>query len=142
VLRAKVGNGWFRGRLGWTGKRATYGERLGLIAQLEVLFGDGHRVVLATDESWRAHPSEILSYDLYDGEVIDARLRDHGWLRPGYADDDWSRVERLAFDTVRLTPYVGPPIRRQESLPPVQISTTPSGRTLVDFGQSVTDGRG
>ncbi len=138
VIGVGLGNGWFRGRLGWTGTSATYGERLGLIAQLEVLFADGHREVLATDESWRAHPSEVLCNDLYDGEVIDARLRDHGWLTPGYADDRWSRVERLAFDTARLTAYVGPPVRRQESLPPVQISKSPSGRTLVDFGQNLT----
>jgi alpha-L-rhamnosidase len=138
VLGAALGNGWFRGRLGWTGSRATYGERLGLIAQLEVHYGDGHREVVATDESWRARPSEVLSNDLYDGEGIDARLRVHGWVAPGYADDDWSKVERLAFDPAVLTPYVGPPVRRQESLPPVQIWASPSGRTLVDFGQNVT----
>ena len=54
VLAVPVGNGWYRGRLGFSGGRAIYGKDLGLIAQLEVDFADGHRQVVGTDESWRA----------------------------------------------------------------------------------------
>ena len=36
-----------------------------------------------------------------------------------------------------LTPYVGPPVRRQEELRPVRVWTSPTGRTLVDFGQNL-----
>ena len=51
VLGFSLGNGWYRGRLGWTGGRAYYGDRLGLVAQLEVEFADGHRQVVVTDET-------------------------------------------------------------------------------------------
>ena len=37
----------------------------------------------------------------------------------------------------RLTPYIGPPVRRQEELRPVEIWTSPAGKTLVDFGQNL-----
>ena len=43
VLGLALGNGWYRGRLTWSGQRALYGDRLGAIAQLEVTFADGHR---------------------------------------------------------------------------------------------------
>jgi alpha-L-rhamnosidase len=137
VLGISLGNGWSRGRLGWNGKRAFYGDRLAVIAQLEVTYADGHRQLVSTDETWRAGPSATLANDLYDGQTIDARRAGDTWLRPGAALPGWGGVETLEFDTSRLTPYVGPPVIRHESLRPVAIWPSPSGRTLVDFGQNL-----
>jgi alpha-L-rhamnosidase len=137
VLGISLGNGWSRGRLGWNGNRAIYGDRLAVIAQLELTFADGHRQLVSTDETWRAGPSATLANDLYDGQTIDARLADGTWMRPGAALPGWGGVETLEFDTSRLTPYVGPPVIRHETLRPVVIWSSPSGRTLVDFGQNL-----
>jgi alpha-L-rhamnosidase len=137
VLGISLGNGWSRGRLGWNGNRAIYGDRLAVIAQLELTFADGHRQLVSTDETWRAGPSATLANDLYDGQTIDARLADGTWMRPGAALPGWGGVETLEFDTSRLTPYVGPPVIRHETLRPVIIWSSPSGRTLVDFGQNL-----
>ena len=52
VLDVLLGNGWYRGRLGYPGERALYGDRLALLAQLEVTTADGTVHVLATDGSW------------------------------------------------------------------------------------------
>ena len=136
MLGISLGNGWYRGRLSWNGHRDFYGDRLGLIAQLEVVFADGHRQVVVTDESWSAGPSEVLADDLYDGQTIDARLRDDSWLRPVPAGG-WVGVEAVPFDVQRLAPDVGPPVVRHENRRPVEIWTSPSGRTLVDFGQNL-----
>ena len=137
VLGISLGNGWSRGRLGWNGNRAFYGDRLAATAQLEVAYADGHRQLVITDEAWLAGPSATLANDLYDGQTIDARLADATWLRPGAALPGWGGVETLDFDTSRLTPYVGPPVIRHEALRPVAIWSSPSGRTLVDFGQNL-----
>jgi alpha-L-rhamnosidase len=137
VLGISLGNGWSRGRLGWNGNRAFYGDRLAATAQLEVAYADGHQQLVITDEAWLAGPSATLANDLYDGQTIDARLADATWLRPGAALPGWGGVETLDFDTSRLTPYVGPPVIRHEALRPVAIWSSPSGRTLVDFGQNL-----
>ncbi len=137
VLGVLLGNGWYRGRLGWKGMRALYGDRLGLIAQLEVAFDDGHQQLVVTDDSWSAGPSDVVADDIYDGQTVDARRRDDSWTRPGTAPAGWGPVERLEFDTGLLAPYVGPPVVRQETLRPTAIWTSPSGRTLVDFGQNL-----
>ena len=137
VLGFSLGNGWYSGRLSWNGHRDFYGHRLALIAQLEVTFADGHRQLVVTDETWSAGASETMADDLYDGQTIDARLRDDRWLRPGAVLDGWIGVEAVAFDVHRLVPYIGPPVVRHETRRPVQIWTTPSGRTLVDFGQNL-----
>jgi alpha-L-rhamnosidase len=137
VLGISLANGWSRGRLGWNGNRAFYGDRLAVIAQLEVTFADGHRQLVSTDETWRAGPSATLANDLYDGQTIDARLADDRWMHPGAAPPGWGGVETLDFDTSRLTPYIGPPVIRHEAVAPVNIWLSPSGRTLVDFGQNL-----
>ena len=46
-------------------------------------------------------------------------------------------VRPLELDPALLQPYIGPPVTRQETLAPQRIWTSPSGRTLVDFGQNL-----
>ncbi|WP_222853334.1 alpha-L-rhamnosidase [Fodinicola acaciae] len=137
VIGLALGNGWFRGRLGWSGRSAFYGKELGAFAQLEVTFEDGSTQVVGTDETWTAGPSAVLANDLYDGQTIDARRRDDSWLDAGFAGDGWCGVHVLDFDTDILTPYVGPRVTRWKELAVTEISTSPSGKTLVDFGQNL-----
>src|SRR5439155_23439069 len=77
------------------------------------------------------------SSDIYDGETYDARLERPGWSMPGYDDSDWSGVASLQRDLGTLAAPTGPPVRRTEVVAPVAISRSPSGRTLVDFGQNL-----
>jgi alpha-L-rhamnosidase len=128
VVKALLGNGWYRGRLGYTNDRALYGDRLALLAQLEITTTDGAVQVLATDRTWRAHESEVTADDLYDGQTTDLQLRD----APGRIAD----VELLDADLSTLVAADGPPIRPTAVLPARRVWTSPTGRTLVDFGQN------
>ncbi|MGP5054688.1 family 78 glycoside hydrolase catalytic domain [Brachybacterium paraconglomeratum] len=131
-----AGNGWYHGRLAWTQERALYGERAGVIAQLDIRFADGWTQTIVTDESWSWSTGATIENDLYDGQRIDARLDPVGWDRPGFAEP-WSEVDLLPFDTSKLEPYAGPPVRPQEGLRPSEIFLTPSGKTVIDFGQNI-----
>ncbi|HEY0448641.1 glycoside hydrolase family 78 protein [Actinophytocola sp.] len=126
-LEVLLGNGWYRGRLGWFDDRALYGTRLALLAQLEVGYPDGSVEVVGTDERWSAHESGVLADDLYDGQRTDLRPR------PSIVDT----VEVLDEDLGRLVAPDGPPVRVTEVVAAVRVWTAPSGRTLVDFGQNV-----
>ncbi|MEO7018506.1 MAG: family 78 glycoside hydrolase catalytic domain [Leifsonia sp.] len=137
VLGLALGNGWFRGRLGWSGRSGFYGSELGAFAQLEVTFEDGATQVVSTDDQWTAGPSAVLTNDLYDGQTIDARRHDDAWLVPGFAGDGWVGVHALNFDTSILTPYIGPRVTRWNELPVKEITTSPTGKTLIDFGQNL-----
>ena len=137
VLGLALGNGWFRGRLGWSGKGAFYGSELAGLAELHLEFEDGHRQVVGTDATWQAGPSATVANDLYDGQTIDARLDSSDWTLPGAALEGWSGVHVVTHDAARLEPYVGPPVRRQEVVTPVKVWTSPAGATLVDFGQNL-----
>lgn len=131
-----VGNGWYRGRLGWLGLEGVYGPDKGAAAELVLTYSDGHRQTIITDGTWESAPSAILADDLYDGETIDARL-----LLPQNAhlaeDNNFGPVRVVEFDPSILEPYVGPPVRRQEELAPAVVGRTASGDLLLDFGQNL-----
>ena len=137
VLGLALGNGWYRGRLGWSGGRDYYGDELGALAQLEITYADGHGQRVVTDTDWRAGPSAVTANDLYDGQDVDARLASDDWLRPGFAADGWVGVHVGERDLTTLEPYSSPPVRRVGERVPERIWTSPSGRTLVDFGQNL-----
>lgn len=137
VLTVLVGNGWYRGRLGFMGGSALYGDRLGVIAACEITFTDGHRQVVVTDGTWTAGNSDVLADDLYDGQTIDARRRSGKWFVPDGEPEWFLPVRVLDFDNGVLTPYIGEWVSRQESVPPRKVWESPTGRMLIDFGQNL-----
>ena len=137
VIALRLGNGWYRGWLGFTTQRAVYGDERAGYAVLEVVFADGHVQTVVTDESWRASTGEVLADDLYNGETIDARLADSAWRHPGFDDAGWDAVHVVDFDASRLVATATPPVRRLAELAVERVWTSPSGKTLVDFGQNL-----
>ncbi len=123
-----LGNGWYRGDLGFAGANANYGEEISVAAVVELTYADGTRQTVATDPTWSAETSDITRNSLYNGETIDARLRGPGTPLT---------VRAVEVDRATLVAQSGPPVRRQETFRPVEIWTSPSGRTLVDFGQNL-----
>ncbi len=138
VFGAMLGDGWYRGRLGWDGgRRNCYGDRLALLAQIEIAYADGTAQRVVTDESWRAVRGPILASDIYDGETYDARLEQPGWSTAGSDDASWAPVLVVPGDLATLVAPDTPPVRRIETLRPASVTTSPSGSTIIDFGQNV-----
>ena len=128
VIDAVLGDGWYRGTLGWKGgRRAIYGDQLALLAQLEVVGADGTTHTVGTDDTWEAGQGPLVASGLYEGETHDARQAIGGWSGVHLLDQDLSRLEAR----------VGPPVRRTEELRPVAVTTSPTGKTVVDFGQNL-----
>ena len=138
VIGVELGNGWYRGRLAWHGMSNLYGSELGFFGQLDIEFEDGHVQSVASDTSWQAGQSATTFNDLYDGQAIDARRLQQGWAEPGFVPGTgWTGVREVAFDAGRLAEPVGPPVVRAGAVRPVEVFTSPSGKTLVDFGQNL-----
>lgn len=134
VICALLADGWYRGRLGFPliAQEGVYGTELGFLAQVELDFADGSRTVHGTDGSWEWRPGPVERAGLYDGEHVDARR-----AMRGDAADGWSAVEVQGPPPSGLVAPSAPPVRAVETLPPRRIWTSPSGRTLVDFGQNL-----
>ena len=137
ALAALLGDGWFRGRMTWEEKRATYGKKLALLAQLQITYSDGTQEVIGTDEKWKAATGAILLSDIYDGETYDARLEPAGWTEPRFDDKNWKAVSIRPSPKAKLVAPVGPPVKEVEQIKPVNLITTPAGETVLDMGQNM-----
>ena len=78
AIGAMVGDGWYRGNIGGKVQRNYYGDKLALLAQIEVTYVNGTRQYLGTDASWQTGNGAIVASDIYNGETYDARLEDTG----------------------------------------------------------------
>ena len=137
VVGFSLGKGWAGGRLGSRNGAAFWTTKPALIAQLEISYADGHRQVVVTDQTWQSGPSQTTTNDLYDGQTIDARIDMTGWNSGVAPRDGWTGVTIRDLDKARLVPYSGPRVVRHEEIAPQEIWTSPSGRTIVDFGQNL-----
>lgn len=127
-LEVLLGNGWYRGDLGFENALANYGEDIGFIAELELEYSDGAKELIVTDSSWEAWQSDIVANSLYNGQRIDARKR---------AVNEPLALKVIDFDHAVLVEQAGPVVQRQEILRPKKIWRSPQGKTLVDFGQNL-----
>jgi alpha-L-rhamnosidase len=137
VAGALLGNGWYRGNIGFSGQKSFYGDRLALLLQINIKYQDGHQETVGTNSSWKAATSPILMSEIYHGETYDARLEKNGWDSPSYDDKDWVGVKVVSHRKDFLISPAGPPVRKIEEITPVKILRTPAGETVADMGQNM-----
>ena len=126
VITAELADGWYRGSCGAWGLKNQYGTRTKLIAQLEIEKNDGTRQLISTDSSWSwSGDGAILMADVQDGEIIDASRTP---TYSGRARVYGHKVTPVSSDNL--------PIREKERFKPTLI-TTPSGKSVLDFGQNI-----
>ena len=127
-MEITVGNGWYKGILGFTCEPNRYGTQAGAFAELHIFYKDGSKEVIATDESWSVRTGEIRYSEIYMGETIDT---DEPEITAGI-------VITKDFDRSILTAQENEPVRITERISGKELITTPKGEKLVDFGQIVT----
>ncbi len=131
-----LGDGWYRGNLGWGDNRNNWGDKLSAIAQVVITYEDGTSEVLGTDSSWKASKGPIVSSDIYNGEVYDATLELKAWSSPGFDDVSWQAVKITDEKTSNLIAPEGPPVRIVNQLEPLSI-TKVGDEWMVDMGQNM-----
>jgi alpha-L-rhamnosidase len=137
VLGVVLSDGWYAGRVGILGASRGYGDTLKALWQLDIEYADGRRVAIASDGTGVSSTDGPIRYaDLAVGERYDARIPWDGWSTAGFDDSTWTPVTEVDIDQA-LVPFVGEPVRRVSEVPATQLLHTPSGDTVVDFGQVV-----
>lgn len=111
-----------------------------VIAQADLTYADGTTQRLATDASWKWHPSAntligVWDFTHFGGESFDARRDIPGWASNGLDESDWKAVTvyhpKLALSAQQVEPN-----RRVQSLKPVAIAEPRPGVWRVDFGRT------
>lgn len=137
ALGALLGDGWYKGELGWENKRNIYGNKAALLLQLHIQYTDGTEQVVTTDHHWKASTGPILMSEIYHGETYDARLEKPGWDTADFDDTDWSAVKSLPIPKSILVAQQNVPVKKIEEIKPVSIFKTPAGETVIDMGQNM-----
>lgn len=127
-IEITVGNGWYKGILGFYCQPNQYGTQVGAFVELHVEYEDGSKEVLATDETWSVKTGEIRYSEIYMGETIDT---DAPEIREG-------KAVLKEFDKAVLTAQENEPVRITEKIAGKELIVTPKGERLVDFGQIIT----
>lgn len=127
-IKITVGNGWYKGILGFTYEPNRYGTQAGAFSELHVEYEDGSKEVIATDETWSVQTGEIRYSEIYMGETIDT---DAPEITEG-------NVVVKEFDKAVLTAQENEPVRITEKIAGKELIVTPKGERLVDFGQIIT----
>jgi alpha-L-rhamnosidase len=138
VVGAMLGDGWYRGQLGFFGQRNLYGRRLGLRAQLEIRYERGRTERIVSDTGWKTTTGPVLASDIYGGETYDARRELNGWASAPFDDHAWGAVAVVDPPPTALIASLSPPVRRVRELRPISIRRAPSGDMLFDLGQNFT----
>jgi len=137
AVGAVLGDGWYRGTLGWGSNWAIYGKHLGLMMQLKIIYTDGTEDIVITDDSWKCNNNgAIRMSDIYNGEIYDAQKKLTGWDQPAYNEENWEEVKIGKYSN-NLIASVSVPIRKIEEIKPVKIFTTPKGSLIADMGQNM-----
>lgn len=137
-LAALLGNGWYKGRFGFTGKEeGYYGDRFLLISELFIQYTDGTTEKICSDESFLSAPSHIGKSNIYDGEAQDANQYIEGWSKASFPKGDWQKVRISDMDTGLLEARKSLPVVIKERRKPVKVIHTPKGETVLDMGQNM-----
>jgi alpha-L-rhamnosidase len=138
AVAAALGDGWYRGTLGWGNNWAIYGKKLGLLMQMKITFTDGTETMIVTDETWKGNQDgAIRMNDIYNGETYDARKKLTGWNLPGYDEKNWKIVTVGNYNNGNLIASQGDPVRKIQEIKPVKVFLTPKGSVVVDMGQNM-----
>jgi alpha-L-rhamnosidase len=136
AVGAVLGSGWYRGNLGWSTKYNIYGRDIALLFQLEIIYTDGTKETIGSDDSWKSDTGAIRFTEIYHGETIDTRLEQKGWSSFGFNDGKWSGVEVASLPMNNLVATYNQPVRKHAIFKP-KIFRTPKGELVVDFGQNL-----
>ena len=137
VLGMVLADGWYAGRIDFTGTSAQYGDRLQAGWQLAVHYPGGDRDVFTSDATVVSSTEGPIRYsDIFIGERHDARFGLSGWSSPGFDDSTWTPAKTVPAPQC-LAPFIGEPVRRVRELIPQAVLVTPSGDSVVDFGQVI-----
>ena len=139
AIGALIAPGWYATPLEWFQQPNNYGDTPpALRAQLRIELDDGRVSWVTTDASWKASTSYIVHAELYDGETQDARRKQPGWDKAGFAARDWRPVALIQPKEVPVEAQDYPPIRVERELPAKTVTEPKPGVYIFDFGQNMS----
>lgn len=122
-----VGNGWFKGNLGFSGgQNNIYGDQQAIIAEMHIQYEDGSESVVKTDNNWLTTEGKITKSAIYYGEDFD----DSRYIK------HWQPAVLLQEQNINISDRLSLPIKAKQILAVKKIIHTPKNELVLDFGQN------
>ncbi|MFC1542159.1 family 78 glycoside hydrolase catalytic domain, partial [Candidatus Latescibacterota bacterium] len=112
-------------------------------AQIHIFSTDEDNII-ATDTSWKAHPSPItplgkgLAFGDYGGERYDARFEISDWNSAGLDDSGWKQAVSFDPPDVLCSAQMVEPNRIIKAITPTAVEKLPTGEYIIDMGTNYT----
>lgn len=136
VLGAAVADGWWAGRLGFPGESARFGDMLGILVQMEIVYEDGTIQTVGSDRTFVSTTNGPRRYaDMFIGEKYDCHMEKKGWSTAAFDDSDWTPVNEADYGFENLVGQNAQPVRILDTFPVVRTYISPKGEHILDFGQ-------
>lgn len=135
-LSATLAGAWYTEKYGFfVFTNRLYGTQPSFLAQLRMTYADGTTAtVAATGDDWQAAGDvAVIDSGIYAGEHQDLRRTPSEWAPVRVGAAALPGYENVPVPEARIAP----PVRRIETLPVVDVITTPSGGQILDFGQNL-----
>ncbi len=114
VLAFTLGDGWAVGKIAWFGKKH-YGNQPLLWCDVEIEYQDGTSEKIGSDDTFKVSFGQILSNDLFDGEMWDARIDLGDFSAIEYDDSTWESAIIHKGYVERLEEAMTPLTRKKET---------------------------
>ena len=139
VLGVVLGNGWYNMVTSavWGFDHASWRGTPALIAQLEIVFQDGSRQVICSDESWKVAPGPIVFNSIRQGEFYDARNETPGWNTAQFNDKQWFQPVVVSGPAGKLKAQMIQPIKITGTVIPKKITEPRPGLYVFDLGKNI-----
>ncbi len=130
-LEVMLGNGWYKGYLGFNETPNHYGDRTALRALVLLEYQNGTREVVGTDTSWKVRTQAVRDAEFYYGETQDLTLE----AQPAggavlFPKDCINKVGELVSQETE-------PVRITKRFSVKEKFVTPKGELVLDFGQNM-----
>jgi alpha-L-rhamnosidase len=137
VLAAELGEGWFASGMTWMGEAYFFQPPpVRLLAQLEIVYSDGSRDTVSSNEFWKAAASPVLHSEIYSGEFYDARNEISNWEQSSFDDSAWQQAGTVPQPSSALVSQVDAPVRVVQNIAPKAV-TSVNGAYVFDMGQNM-----
>lgn len=134
ALSVMLGNGWYNQYVVWS-KRMSYGTPV-FMAQVELVYKNGSKEIIGTDESWKWKYGPIQYSNIYGGETYNANLLPRDWDTPNDSLKTWKKAIPGKKHPSMLLQQYAQPIKVMDSLEVKGVIADGEGGYILDFGQN------
>lgn len=120
----------------WDFEQAPWRAEPRMLLQLDVVYTDGSRDSIVSDERWTYAAGPITYDQTRVGVSYDARRETPGWTKPGYRGAGWQPVAVVDAVTTNLRAQRGQPVRVTKNVPVAKWSQPQAGVWVADLGRN------